>query len=39
MGVAGGLAGAVALASLNFDAPAQINKPKISADDFKAGPA
>lgn len=35
MGVAGGLAGAMALASLNFDAPAQINKPKISADDFK----
>ena len=35
MGVAGGLAGAMALASLNFDAPAQINKPKISADDFR----
>ncbi len=35
MGIAGGLAGAVALASLDFDAPAQINNPKIDAGDFK----
>jgi succinate dehydrogenase/fumarate reductase flavoprotein subunit len=35
MGIAGSLAGAVALASLDFDAPAQINKPKISPDEFK----
>ncbi|WP_199917030.1 FAD-binding protein [Parazoarcus communis] len=35
MGIAGGLAGAVALASLDFDAPAQINTPRIDAGDFK----
>tara|TARA_R110001583_G_C5662187_1_gene409769 strand:- start:233 stop:1981 length:1749 start_codon:yes stop_codon:yes gene_type:complete len=35
MGVAGGLAGVAAMASLDFDAPAQVNKPKVSADNFK----
>ncbi|QDE31152.1 FAD-binding protein [Shewanella polaris] len=34
IGIAGGIAGAAAFASIPFDAPAQENKPKINSKDF-----
>ncbi len=34
IGIAGGIAGAAALANIAFDAPAQENKPKIDTHDF-----
>ena len=34
IGIAGGIAGAAALANISFDAPAQENKPKIDSNDF-----